>query len=400
MTAYLCNTLRSPIGRYGGSLASLRPDDLAAQVMRGLLERHPNIDPAGIDEVILGCANQAGEDNRNVARMASLIAGLPETVPGYTVNRLCGSGFEAVVQAARMIKTNEADLVLAGGVESMTRAPLVMPKANTAFSRNTEMYDTTIGWRFVNPALSKQYGTESMPETAENVAAEYGVSREDQDAYALRSQERTQAAIKAGRLAEEIVPVEVPVKRGEVQSVSVDEHPRADTTAERLARLPTPFRDPGTVTAGNAAGINDGCALLLVASEAAVKQYGLTPIARIETATSSGVAPRLMGMGPVPAVHSLVERTGQALERYDVIEINEAFAAQVLAVARELGLDDDDPRLNPNGGAIALGHPLGATGARIIGTAALEMSRRGGRSALASLCVGVGQGLAVHLAAV
>lgn len=400
MTAFLCDTLRSPIGRYGGALANLRPDDMAAQVMRSLLARHPNLDPAGIDEVILGCANQAGEDNRNVARMAALIAGLPETVPGYTVNRLCGSGFEAVVQAARMIKTGDADLVLAGGVESMTRAPLVMPKAQTPFSRNTDLYDTTIGWRFVNPVLAEQYGTESMPETAENVAEAHGIAREDQDAYALRSQQRTQAAIEAGRLAEEICPVTVPGKRGATTDVTVDEHPRADTTLERLAGLPTPFRTPGTVTAGNAAGINDGAAMTLVASEAAVTRYGLTPIARIGPATASGVAPSVMGMGPVPAIRALCERTGQTVDRFDVMEINEAFAAQVLAVARSLGIDDDDPRLNPNGGAIALGHPLGATGARIIGSAALEMRRRSGQFALASLCVGVGQGLAVQLSAV
>lgn len=397
--AYICDYLRSPIGRFGGALASVRPDNLAAAVMKALLDRHPNLNPASIDEVILGCANQAGEDNRNVARMASLLAGLPETVPGYTVNRLCGSGMDAVIQAARAIKTGEADLVLAGGVESMTRSPFVMPKAESAFSRSTEVFDTTIGWRFVNPLMKARYGTESMPETAENVAAEYRISREDQDAFALRSQQRTQQAKGTGVFDSEICSIEIPQRRGEPVLVTEDEHPRADTALEKLAKLPTPFRADGTVTAGNASGVNDGAAGLLIASAAAVKRFGLNPIACIETSTSVGVAPGMMGIGPVTAVRKLCAGSGLGVEDFDVIELNEAFAAQALAVLRELGIDDDDARVNPNGGAIALGHPLGASGARLVGTAALQLRRTRGKRALATMCVGVGQGVAVWLSA-
>lgn len=397
--AYIVDYIRTPIGRYGGVLASVRTDDLAALPLRALLARHRKIDPASIDEVILGCANQAGEDNRNVARMATLLAGLPETVPALTVNRLCASGLDAVIAAARQIRTGEADLVLAGGVESMSRAPFVMPKAETAFARAAEIYDTTIGWRFVNSLIEAQYGIDSMAETAENVAAEYQVSRADQDAYAMQSQARAVKAQSSGRFAEEIIAVPVPQNKGETASVAVDEHPRTGTTLKKLATLPTPFRKPGTVTAGNSSGINDGAAALLIASEKAVEKHGLEPLARIMGAGSAGVAPRIMGMGPVPAVTRLRERLKLEIADFDVIELNEAFAAQVLAVTRELGIEAADENFNPHGGAIALGHPLGASGARITGTAALELKKRGGRRALVTLCVGVGQGVALALEA-
>jgi acetyl-CoA acyltransferase len=392
--AFICDAVRTPIGRYGGALAAVRADDLAAVPIRALLARHRGLDPAAIDDVILGCANQAGEDNRNVARMALLLAGLPESVPGATVNRLCGSGMEAIGQAARAIRAGEADLMIAGGVESMTRAPFVLGKAKQPFARETELYDTTIGWRFVNPLLKAQYGIDAMPETAENVSADFQVSREDQDAFALRSQQRAAAARAAGRLAEEIVPVEVKERR-ETRRVDTDEHPRPETTLERLAALPTPFRQGGTVTAGNASGVNDGAAAVLIASEAAATTHGLTPLARIVAMTSAGVAPRVMGIGPVPATRRLLERTGLALADMAVIELNEAFAAQALAVLRELGLPDDAAHVNPNGGAIALGHPLGMSGARLVLTAAHELRRRSAHYALCTMCIGVGQGIAM-----
>jgi acetyl-CoA acyltransferase len=397
--AFICDYIRTPIGRFGGALAAVRADDLGAVPLRALQARHPGLDWAAVDEVIYGCANQAGEDNRNVARMCALLAGLPETVPGVTVNRLCGSGMDAVIGAARAIRCGEADLVIAGGVESMSRAPFVMPKADAAFSRNAEIYDTTIGWRFVNPALQAQYGIDSMPETAENVAEAFGISRADQDAFALRSQDRAAAAQASGRLAEEIAPVTIPQRRGEATVVDADEHPRA-TTLEKLGKLPTPFRAGGSVTAGNASGVNDGAAALILASEAAAKAHGLTPIARVTGGASAGVAPRIMGVGPVPAVRRLCDRLGLTPAEFDVIELNEAFAAQALAVLRQLGLPDDAPHVNPNGGAIALGHPLGMSGARIAGTAALELQARGATRALATMCVGVGQGIALSLEAV
>jgi acetyl-CoA acyltransferase len=397
MDAFIVDFIRTPIGRYGGALSAIRADDLASLPIRALLARHKAIDPAAIDEVILGCANQAGEDNRNVARMASLLAGLPETVPALTVNRLCASGLDAVIAAARQVKAGEADLVIAGGIESMSRAPFVMAKAETAFARTTEIYDSTIGWRFVNPLIKAQYGIDSMPETAENVAAEHQVSRTDQDAYAAQSQARAVKAQESGRFAQEIVAVTIPQKKGEALSVAVDEHPRAGTTVDKLAKLPTPFRKDGTVTAGNSSGVNDGAAALLIASEKAVAKYGLTPIARIMGAASAGVAPRVMGMGPVPAVGKLLTRQKLKLADFEVIELNEAFAAQVLAITRELGIDAADENFNPNGGAIALGHPLGASGARIAGTAALELTHRRAKRALVTLCVGVGQGVALAL---
>jgi acetyl-CoA acyltransferase len=394
--AFLCEGLRTPIGRYGGALARVRPDDLAAHVLRAVLAAAPGLDPAAIDDVILGCANQAGEDNRNVARMAVLLSGLPETVPGATVNRLCGSGLDAVAIAARAVASGEAEVMLAGGVESMSRAPFVMPKAETAFAREPRVYDTTIGWRFVNAAIERQYGTDSMPETAENLAAEHGISRADQDAFALRSQERALAAQAAGRLAAEIAPVEVPARKGPPAVVSEDEHPRA-TTLEALAALRAPFRAGGSVTAGNASGVNDGAAALIVASEAAVARFGLTPRARVLGAATAGVAPRVMGIGPVPATRKLAARLGRGIGDFDVIELNEAFAAQALAVTRALGLPDDAPQVNPNGGAIALGHPLGMSGARLALTAALELQRGGGRRALCTMCIGVGQGIALAM---
>ncbi|MBF9060822.1 3-oxoadipyl-CoA thiolase [Rhodobacterales bacterium HKCCSP123] len=397
--AFICDYIRTPIGRFGGALSAVRADDLGAVPLRALQARNPGVDWAVVDEVIYGCANQAGEDNRNVARMCALLAGLPETVPGVTVNRLCGSGMDAVIGAARAIRCGEADLVIAGGVESMSRAPFVMPKAETAFSRNAEIYDTTIGWRFVNPVLRAQYGIDSMPETAENVAEQFGISRADQDAFALRSQDRAAAAQASGRFAEEIAPVTIPQRRGESLVVDADEHPRA-TTLEKLGQLPTPFRRDGSVTAGNASGVNDGAAALILASEAGMRAHGLLPIARVTCGASAGVAPRIMGVGPVPAVRRICDRLGLTPSDFDVIELNEAFAAQSLAVLRQLGLPDDAPHVNPNGGAIALGHPLGMSGARIAGTAALELKARGGRRAVATMCVGVGQGIAVALESV
>ncbi|MET7833950.1 3-oxoadipyl-CoA thiolase [Micromonospora sediminicola] len=394
--AYLVAGVRTPIGRYAGALAGVRPDDLAAHVVRELVTRHPSVDWARTDDVILGCANQAGEDNRNVARMAALLAGLPPEVPGSTVNRLCGSGLDALATAARAIVAGEADLLVAGGVESMSRAPFVMPKAATPFARTAEVYDTTIGWRLVNPLMERGWGIDSMPETAENVAAEYGVDRAAQDAFAYRSQQRAAKAQADGRLAEEIVPVTVPAGRRETKLVEVDEHPR-ETTLEKLAALPTPFREGGTVTAGNSSGVNDGAVALLVASAAAVDRYGLTPLARVRGAAAAGVPPRIMGIGPVPATRKLLDRHGVDLADVDVVELNEAFAAQSVAVLRELGLPEDAEHVNPNGGAIALGHPLGASGARLALTAALELRRRGGRRALATMCVGVGQGISMLL---
>ncbi|TDB80091.1 3-oxoadipyl-CoA thiolase [Micromonospora sp. KC721] len=396
--AYLVAGVRTPIGRYAGALAGVRPDDLAAHVIRELVARHPSVDWARVDDVILGCANQAGEDNRNVARMAALLAGLPEEVPGSTVNRLCGSGLDALATAARAIVAGEAELMVAGGVESMSRAPFVLPKATSAFSRSAEVYDTTIGWRLVNPLMEQGWGIDSMPETAENVAAEFGVDRVAQDEFALRSQQRAAEARADGRLAEEIVPVTVPIGRRETKLVEVDEHPR-ETSLEKLAALPTPFRAGGTVTAGNSSGVNDGAVALLVASAAAVARYDLTPLARISGAAAAGVPPRIMGIGPVPATRRLLDRLGVGLTDIDVLELNEAFAAQAVAVLRELGLPEDAEHVNPNGGAIALGHPLGASGARLALTAALELRRRGGRRALATMCVGVGQGISMLLEA-
>ncbi len=398
--AFICAYVRTPIGRFGGMLAGVRADDLAAVPLRALMERHPGVDWEAVDEVLLGCANQAGEDNRNVARMALLLAGLPTGVPGSTINRLCGSGMDAVLTGARAIRAGEAELVIAGGVESMSRAPFVLPKAETAFSRQAEIYDTTLGWRFVNPLLKKQYGTESMPETGENVAAEYRVSREDQDAFALRSQRKAAAAQSSGRLAKEIVPVRVAQQKGEALIQDTDEHPRADTSLEKLARLPTPFRVGGTVTAGNASGVNDGAAALILASEAAAARHGLTPLARVAAGATAGVPPRIMGIGPVPATRKLCARLGLAPGDFDVVELNEAFASQAIAVLRELGLPEASGHVNPNGGAIALGHPLGMSGARIAGTAALELKLSGGRRALATMCIGVGQGIAIALEAV
>jgi 3-oxoadipyl-CoA thiolase len=393
---FLVDGLRTPIGRYGGALAPVRPDDLAALVLREILDRHPEFRAGDVDEVVLGCANQAGEDNRNVARMALLLAGLPETVPGVTVNRLCGSGLDALAYAARTVRSGEADLVLAGGVESMSRAPFVLPKAQMPYDRRqATVYDTTIGWRFVNAALQAVYGTDSMPGTAENVATDYGVSRADQDAFALRSQERAAKAAASGRFRAEIVPVPVPRHSGDA-IVETDEHPR-ETSLEALAALRPVVKDDGTVTAGNASGINDGAAALLVMSEKAVAQYGVTPIARIVGFATAGVAPRVMGIGPVPATTRLLGRTGVSLDDVDVVEINEAFAAQSLACLRLLGLPDDAEHVNPNGGAIALGHPLGMSGARIALTAALEARHRDARYALATMCIGVGQGIAALL---
>ncbi|WP_065323291.1 3-oxoadipyl-CoA thiolase [Tritonibacter mobilis] len=393
--AYICGFSRTPIGRFGGALSSVRADDLGALPIKALMAAH-DIDWSAVEEVYYGCANQAGEDNRNVARMSALLAGLPEGVPGTTLNRLCGSGMDAVINAARAIKAGEIDLAIAGGVESMSRAPFVMPKAESAFSRANAVYDTTIGWRFVNPLMKAEFGVESMPETGENVAAEFGISRADQDALALRSQQKAAAAQGSGRLAQEITPVTIPQRKGDPVVVEHDEHPR-QTTLEKLAKLPTPFREGGTVTAGNASGVNDGAAALIVASEAAVKAHGLTPIARVLGGATAGVAPRIMGIGPVPASQKLMSQLGFSQADFDVIELNEAFASQGLATLRGLGIADDDPRVNPNGGAIALGHPLGMSGARITGTAALQLSLTGGKRALATMCVGVGQGIAIAL---
>jgi acetyl-CoA acyltransferase len=395
--AFICDYTRTAIGRYGGALSAVRPDDLGGVPLAALLARNPDMDPSAVDEVVLGCANQAGEDNRNVARMSLLLAGLPETVPGTTMNRLCGSGMDAVLAGARAIKAGEADLIIAGGVESMSRAPMVMPKADSAFSRRAEIFDTTIGWRFVNKLLKAQYGIDSMPETAENVASDYNVARADQDQFALRSQQKAVAAQASGRLSQEITPVTIPQRKGDPKVVDLDEHPRGDASLERLSSLPTPFRDGGSVTAGNASGVNDGAAALIVASEAAVKTHGLNPIARVLGGATVGVAPRIMGIGPAPASQKLMARLSLGIDDFDVIELNEAFAAQGLATLRLLGVADDDPRVNPNGGAIALGHPLGMSGTRITGTAALEMSLNGGKRALACMCVGVGQGIAIAL---
>jgi acetyl-CoA acyltransferase len=394
--AFICDYVRTPIGRFGGQLASVRADDLGAIPLKALLERNGGVDWAGVDDVVFGCANQAGEDNRNVARMALLLAGLPKEVSGSTVNRLCGSGMDAVTIAARAIKAGEAELMTAGGVESMSRAPFVLPKADSAFSRNAEIYDTTIGWRFVNPLMKKQYGIDSMPETGENVAEDFSVSRADQDAFAVRSQAKAAAAQESGRLAKEIVPVTILQRKGDPLVVSKDEHPRV-TSIEALAKLPTPFRQGGTVTAGNASGVNDGAAALIVASEAAAKKHGLTPIARILGGASAGVEPRIMGIGPVPATQKLCVRLGLKPTDFDVIELNEAFASQGIAVLRQLGIAEDAGHVNPNGGAIALGHPLGMSGARITGTAALELRERGARLALATMCIGVGQGIAIAM---
>jgi len=398
--AYICAYVRTPIGRYGGALSGVRTDDLAAIPLRALMERHPKVDFEAVDDVIYGCANQAGEDNRNVARMAVLLAGLPASVPGATINRLCGSGMDAVIAAARAVRAGEAELMIAGGVESMSRAPFVMPKAEQAFSRATEIHDTTIGWRFINPLMKSQYGVDSMPETGENVAAEFGVSREDQDAFALRSQAKAAAAQERGRFAREIVPVTIPKRRGDPTVVDRDEHPRADATIEMLAKLPTPFRRDGTVTAGNASGVNDGAAALIVASEEAMRRFGLEPIARVLGGAAAGVAPRIMGIGPAPSTRKLCARLGLTPADFDVVELNEAFASQGIAVLRELGIPEDAEHVNPNGGAIALGHPLGMSGARIAGTAALELKLSRKRLALATMCVGVGQGISIALEAV
>ena len=394
---FICDYIRTPIGRFGGGLASVRADDLGAVPLAALAGRNPSMDLAAIDEVILGCANQAGEDNRNVARMSLLLAGYPETVPGTTINRLCGSGMDAVITGARAIKTGEADLVIAGGVESMSRAPFVMPKATQAFSRSNEVHDTTIGWRFVNPLMQAQYGTDSMPETAENVAEDFQIRREDQDAFALRSQKKAEAAMASGRLAQEITPVSIPQRKGDARIVNVDEHPRPSTTADDLARLKPFVKANGTITAGNASGVNDGAAALLLASERMVARFGLQPIARILGGAAAGVLPRIMGVGPAPASRKLMERLGLQQSDFDVIELNEAFASQGLATLREMGITDDDPRVNANGGAIALGHPLGMSGARITGTAALELQAGDKARALATMCIGVGQGIAIAM---
>ncbi len=396
--AYICDAVRTPIGRFGGVLAGVRPDDLGAVPMAALMQRNPQVDWSALDDVVYGCANQAGEDNRNVARMAALLAGLPPEVPATTVNRLCGSGMDAAGIGARAIKAGEAELVLVGGVESMSRAPFVMPKAASAFSRNAEIYDTTLGWRFVNPAMQRQFGIDSMPETAENVAAQFGIARADQDAFALRSQQRAAAAQAAGRLAREICPVIVPRRHGDPLVVDRDEHPRPDTTLAALAGLRAPFRPGGTVTAGNASGINDGACALLLAGGAAVARHRLTPRARVVGMAVAGVAPRIMGFAPAPASRRLLVRSGLALAQMDVIELNEAFAAQALAVTRELGLPDDAGHVNPNGGAIALGHPLGMSGARLLTTALVELEQRRGDYALCTMCIGVGQGIAMILA--
>ena len=395
--AFICDPIRTPFGRYGGVLSPVRTDDLAAVPIKALLERNPGLDPAAVDDVILGCANQAGEDNRNVARMALLLAGLPQEVPGATVNRLCGSSLEAVAAAARAIKTGENSLIIAGGVESMSRSPFVMAKSEAAFSRELKLEDTTLGWRFVNPKMKAMYGVDSMAETAENVAAEYHISREDQDAFALRSHQRAAAAMSNGVLAEEIVPVSIPQRNGAPVIVDEDEHPRLDTTLAALAKLKPYVKADGTVTAGNASGINDGAAVLIVASEEAAKKYGLTPKARVITSAVAGVAPRMMGMGPVPATGKVLAQAKLSLDDMDVIELNEAFAAQALAVLRQLWIQDDAAHVNPNGGAIALGHPLGASGARLVTTAVRQLRRTKGRYALCTMCIGVGQGIAMVL---
>ncbi|MBA7729683.1 3-oxoadipyl-CoA thiolase [Citrobacter freundii] len=395
--AFICDGIRTPIGRYGGALAGVRADDLAAIPLRELLNRNPKLDASAIDDVIFGCANQAGEDNRNVAHMATLLAGYPHTVAGTTINRLCGSGLDAIGFAARAIKAGDADLLIAGGVESMSRAPFVMGKATSPFQRQAEMFDTTIGWRFVNPLMQQQFGTDSMPETAENVAELLNISREDQDAFAYRSQQRTAQAQRDGILAQEIVPVQIIGKKGVVSAVRDDEHPRAETTLEQLSSLKTPFRKGGVITAGNASGVNDGAAAMIIASAEQAKAQGLTPRARIVAMATAGVEPKFMGLGPVPAVRKVLERAGLNINDMDVIELNEAFAAQALGVMRQLGLADDAEHVNPNGGAIALGHPLGMSGVRLALAATLELERRDGRYALCTMCIGVGQGIALIL---
>ena len=395
--AFICDAVRTPIGRYGGVLSSVRPDDLAALPIAALLKRNTGLDPAAIEEVYYGCANQAGEDNRNVARMAALLAGLPITTAGTTINRLCGSGLDALAMAARAIKCEEGELLIAGGVESMSRAPFVIPKADAAFSRQAEIFDTTIGWRFINPRLKEQFGVDSMPETGENVAEQFKVSREDQDRFALRSQQRVAAAYARGFFAGELLPVEIPQRKAKPIIIDKDEHPRADTTLEQLAKLSTPFRVNGTVTAGNASGVNDGSCALLVASESAAKQYGLTPRARIVTAAAAGVEPRIMGIGPIAATRKALARAKLRLDQLSTLELNEAFASQALAVMRELGLPDDAEQVNPNGGAIALGHPLGMSGARLAATATNQLTQTKGRYALCTMCIGVGQGIALVL---
>jgi 3-oxoadipyl-CoA thiolase len=397
MNAYIVDYIRTPFGRYGGVLSNVRTDDLGAHVIRALMQRNNTINREDIDDVILGCANQAGEDNRNVARMSALLSGLSVIVPGTSINRLCGSSLDALAIAARQIKTGEADVLIAGGVESMTRAPFVMGKAQGAFSRQAEIFDTTIGWRFVNPVMKEKYGIESMPETAECVADEYGVARDDQDAFAYRSQQRAAAAQKIGRLAKEIAPISIPQKKGDAIVIDKDEQPRPDTTLEALKKLPTPFKKNGTVTAGNSSGINDGAAALLLVSESALKKYKLKPLARVLGCAVAGVPPRIMGIGPAPASIKLMERLKLKISDFDVIELNEAFASQALAVLRSLKLPDDAEHVNPNGGAIALGHPLGASGARLAGTAVLELHARSAKRALATMCIGVGQGIALAL---
>ncbi len=395
--AYICDFIRTPIGRYGGSLSSVRADDLGAVPLRALRDRNPSLDLEAVDEVIFGNANQAGEDNRNVARMSLLLAGYPQTVPGTTINRLCGSGMDAIMVGARSIKAGEADIVIAGGVESMSRAPFVMPKATTAFSRSNEVFDTTIGWRFVNPEMAKKYGVDAMPKTAENVAEDYDISRPDQDAFALASQQKAAKAQTNGRLLQEIVAVELLGKKGQVDQFTSDEHIRPNTTIEDLQKLKPFVKSDGTVTAGNASGVNDGAAAIILASEKAVREQGLTPIARLVAGQTAGVAPRVMGIGPVPASQMLMERLELDIGSFDVIELNEAFASQGLACMRQLGVDDKDPRVNPNGGAIAFGHPLGMSGARLVGTAALQLKLSQQKRALATMCIGVGQGIAVTI---
>ena len=399
MDAFICDAVRTPIGRFGGNLASMRSDDMAANVIRGLMARHPSLDPSRIDEVVFGCANQAGEDNRNVARMASLLAGLPAEVPASTINRLCASGMDAVVMAARGINVGDYQLAIAGGVESMSRAPLVLSKADHAFSRGQQIFDTTIGWRFVNPEMQAMYGVDSMPETAENVAVDYGVNRHDQDAFALQSQQRYALADQAGVFADEILPLKIEQRHDDPLIINRDEHPRTDTSMEKLTKLTGVNGPQSTVTAGNASGINDGAAALLLASQSASSSNGLVPLARIVASATAGVPPRIMGMGPVPASQKALAKAGLTIDDMDVIEINEAFAAQALACLRELGIADDAPHVNPNGGAIALGHPLGMSGARLLLTAAFELKRRDGRHALCTMCIGVGQGMAVILEA-
>jgi 3-oxoadipyl-CoA thiolase len=396
-SAFICDAIRTPFGRYGGALASIRTDDLAAIPIRALVERNPSIDWDAVDDVIFGCANQAGEDNRNVARMALLLAGLPKEVPGTTVNRLCGSSMDALASAARAIKAGETDLMIAGGVESMSRAPYVIAKADSAYSRSLKMEDTTLGWRFINPTMKAKYGVDSMPETGENVAEEFHISRKDQDLFALRSQQRAAEAIRAGRLQDEIAAVPVPQKKGAAPLFSEDEHPRPDTTLEALSKLKPVVKPDGTITAGNASGVNDGTCALLLASETAARRHGLTPRARIVAAASAGVAPRIMGMGPVPATRKVLAKAGLSLAQMDVVELNEAFASQALAVLRELGIPDDAAHVNPNGGAIAIGHPLGASGARLVTTALYQLLRSKSKYALCTMCIGVGQGIALIL---